>query len=345
MSRPQIDTSLLSIPDPEFLAAVAHFPPPPPYSKDPHVLRQMAAGMQQLTNQIYGPQVPPESEYRVSDHKVPVEGGEIVIRIVSPTPKSDESGKYPVVFWMHPGGFFVGNLESDDFQLRKLAVDCRVITVNVDYRLAPEYLFPTGLNDCYAALKWVVENQSKISANVSAGLIVGGASAGGNLASILTHRARDDPFFQVTGRKITGQILQSPDLVPPTAIPDKYKSRIKSFEELKDAPILQLQIIIDNYERYTTDPSNLFSPDMSPYHRSSFEGLPPAIFQVCGLDPLRDSNLVYEQILSEAGVKTKLFVYPGLPHVFNCLFDIGASKQWEQDLEDGLRWLLAGSAA
>ncbi|KAJ7809782.1 alpha/beta hydrolase fold-domain-containing protein, partial [Mycena olivaceomarginata] len=131
----------------------------------------------------------------------------------------------------------LGDLELDDFQLRILCVELRLCIINVDCRLAPEHQFPTGLEDCYAALKWTVDNAAKFQASFAKGFIVGGSSAGSNLATAVVHRARYDPFFE--NHKITGHVLQIPVLVHPPGYPaDRYAAELLSYEQNKDTPIV-----------------------------------------------------------------------------------------------------------
>lgn len=102
------------------------------------------------------PELPSDSEYQVQDHLVPVDSGEIKVRCVMPISSGpQETGPFPLLVWYHGGGYCLGSSDMDDFYLRTVAVKNRVVVVNVDYRLAPLFPFPTGVNDAYAALKWV----------------------------------------------------------------------------------------------------------------------------------------------------------------------------------------------
>jgi len=236
------------------------------------------------------------------------------------------------------------------FELRILSVELRLAIVNVDYRLAPEHRFPTGLNDCYAALKWTVENCARICGSLDKGFVVGGSSAGANLAAAVAHRSLKDPFFEQ--RKLTGHILQIPALVHPAAYPPDYTSELLSYEQNKNAPTLGKDLMDFYYECLKGPPAD---PDVSPL-LADHTGLPPAYLQVCGLDPMRDEGLLYERLLRELGIPTKLdmrvtpfsvtkhwvnqFRYPGVPHGFKIMFPgIKAAKKWEVDLRGGLRWL------
>ncbi|KAJ7116974.1 hypothetical protein C8R44DRAFT_738840 [Mycena epipterygia] len=91
-----------------------------------------------------------------------------------------------------PAGWVAGNLDMDDFNLRILSFELR---------LSPEHVFPTGLNDCYTALKLTTTNTTELSVSLSKGFLLGGFSAGGNLSGALVHRARDDSFSKSPGIK------------------------------------------------------------------------------------------------------------------------------------------------
>ncbi|TFY78748.1 hypothetical protein EWM64_g5268 [Hericium alpestre] len=87
------------------------------------------------------------------------------------------------------------------------------------------------------------------------------------------------------------------------------------------------------------------SAEFSPLLAASHTGLPPATVYICGLDPLRDEGLLYERVLREAGVKTKLYVYPGLPHGFHVVLpQMKAAAKYNADVDEGIKWLLSGAA-
>ncbi|KAK7682274.1 hypothetical protein QCA50_014477 [Cerrena zonata] len=233
-----------------------------------------------------------------------------------------------------PDAFVLGSVEVEDYLLRRISVELQLVTVNVEYRLAPEYPYPNGLNDGYVALKWVTANAKWLSVSLEKGFIIAGCSAGGNLAASLALRARDDPFFLKT--PLTGQLLQIPQVLHPEAWPEGYD--LYSREQNKDSAFVsraeQLQFS-KLYKGPTLDPA--YSVLLAPEHR----GLPRTYVQVCGADILRDEGLLYEKKLKESGVKTKLDVYPGVPHGAHVLFQsIPACKKMNQDFDNGLKWLL-----
>ncbi|KAJ6506750.1 Alpha/Beta hydrolase protein [Mycena sanguinolenta] len=324
----------LSEPDPELPEIPRN---PGPLSEDliPIMRQTMSANASGWVDRA---RLPAESAYTVENHTIAVEGGEIAIRTVSPTPTATEEPEYPVLVFFHGGGWVLGDLDTDDFNLRILSVELRLAIVNVDYRLAPEFPFPTGLNDCYAALKWTVENCKAIRGSLSKGFIVGGTSAGANLTAAVTHRAVKDPFFEK--HPITGHVLQIPGVVHPAAYPPQYASELLSFNQNADAPILSKAATEFFYRCLGGSPTD---PELSPL-LADHKGLPPAYFQVCGLDPLRDEGLLYERLLREQGVSTRLDIYPGVPHGFHAFAGkIAATEKWEADLRAGLKWILAST--
>src|SRR3984957_21052816 len=125
--------------------------------------------------------IPPPAIYRVEDRRIPGADGEVAARVYTP------EGNPPmgVLVFFHGGGWVLGDLESHDRVCRALANQAGCVVVSVDYRLAPEHVFPAGAEDCYAATKWVSENAASIGAD-GARLAVGGDSAGGNLAAVVS---------------------------------------------------------------------------------------------------------------------------------------------------------------
>ncbi|KAM5545776.1 hypothetical protein V8D89_000814 [Ganoderma adspersum] len=279
--------------------------------------------------------LPPVSTYTLKDRNVAVDGGEIPLRCVIPV-ADDDSQTFPVYVNIHGGGGCIGTIHLDDYVLRRISVDLQIAIVNVGYRLAPEFPFPTGINDCYAALKWTIENAQSLKVDVSKGFLVGGHSAGANFSAVLAQQARDDPFF--AGRQITGQLLREPVTIHPDGYPESLKDELRSIEENEENPTLTATILRHLLHTYGGPPSD---PRMSPLLYSSHEGLPPAYIQVMGLDPLRDDGIVYGKALKAARVKTKIDLYPGVGHGFHYNFpNITLAETVRNDAVKGLKWLL-----
>ncbi|KAH8109262.1 Alpha/Beta hydrolase protein [Phellopilus nigrolimitatus] len=274
----------------------------------------------------------------IEDQTVPVSNpsGEIAVRVY--TPESHTGETFPAFLNIHGGGFCLGTLDTDEFECRALCSTHRAVVVSVDYRLAPEYNWPVGLNDSYTAMKWVVRNASSLHIDPKKGLIVSGASAGANLACTIAQRARADPELKGV---ITGQLLQVPQTCwrnVDEGYPEKYKDQLLSLDQNTDDPILTPAADKMTMNVYSGPQAD---PEMSPLLAETLADLPPAYIQIAGGDPLRDEGLLYAQRLQEDGVPTKIDVYPGMPHAFYKFFpQLAASAKWRTDVESGARWLL-----
>ncbi|KAI0328848.1 hypothetical protein GY45DRAFT_1372084 [Cubamyces sp. BRFM 1775] len=281
------------------------------------------------------PHLPADNAYVVTDHHIPVEGGEIAARCLVPM-VDDESETFPVLLYIHGGGFSLGGIEMDDYTLRIRCVRHKLSVVNVDYRLAPEHPFPTPVNDCYAALKWTASNTSVLRGDLSKGFLIGGESAGANLSAVLSHMARDDPFFE--GRRLRGQYLCEPNICHYAAYPETLKAKFRSVEEFPAMPTLSRQAMERYYRWYNAPPSD---PRFSPLLYPSHQGLPRAYIQAMELDPLRDDAFVYAEVLREAGVETKMDLNLGVTHAFYAVFPaLAAAARVRENAERGFEWLL-----
>ncbi|KAF9259617.1 hypothetical protein L218DRAFT_1079797 [Marasmius fiardii PR-910] len=287
--------------------------------------------------------IPPESEYQVIDHHIEIEDGvELLARSTVPTRKPGEDGRFPLLFWLHGGGWILGNADMDDYYHRRLTVDHRISIVNLEYRLAPEHGFPIPINDSLAALKHIISNPDRFSADLTKGFLIGGSSAGANIATALTHlvldNSEEDPVFQTC--RVTGQILVHPVIIHPSAYPVEYQSSLLSRDEIVDVPGLTKAAMDVLWNYYNPPPSD---PRASPLLFDSHKDLPPTFIQVAGLDPLRDEGLLYEKVLRESGVKTRIETYPGVPHGFHMIYSqLEMTKKFRKDLNLGLGWLLKG---
>ena len=122
----------------------------------------------------------------------------------------------------------MGDLSDEEVNCRLLfSRDLGAVCVNVEYRLAPDHPFPTWINDAWDALQWCAQHASELGADPSQGFIVGGGSAGGNIAAVLAHIARDEQLSP----PLTGQYLSVPAIMcflPPSHIPAQYRSEYLS---------------------------------------------------------------------------------------------------------------------
>ena len=229
----------------------------------------------------------------VSDLSIPVGGAEIAARRYQP------AGAHGTIVWLHGGGWVMNGLAASDAMCRMLADSARATVVSVDYRVAPEHPFPTPLDDCFDALTWIAEYEG------DSPLVVGGDSAGGNMAAVCAVRARD-----AGGPALAAQVL-----VYPATDADM---RSASYLEHGDNQLLMLgtKEMAWFYDQYLPDAADRANPEVSPLRTQDLSGLPPAIVVVAEYDPLRDDGLRYAERLSVAGVDVTLLHYNDMPHVF-----------------------------
>jgi acetyl esterase/lipase len=181
------------------------------------------------------------------------------------------------------------------------------------------------------------ENASTLGADPSKGFLVGGTSAGGNIAAAISHIARDERLSP----PLTGCHLMIPVICNIDALPEKYRKDQHSWEQNEDAAVLgrkACDLFWDCYVPVSERDNELFSPLI---YKTGHANLPPHYFQICGADPLRDEALIYERVLrEEEGFKTKVDVYPGLPHGFWSVFPtIESSKRFIEESVKGVQWL------
>jgi acetyl esterase len=222
----------------------------------------------------------------------------------------EPAGARGTIVWLHGGGWVLDGLELSDALCRTLANESGATVVSVDYRVAPEHRFPVALDDGHDALRWV-------AVQIADGepLIVGGDSAGGNLAAVCALRARTG------GPEILAQVLVYPitdsDLTTPSYL--EYGE--------PELPMLSTEAMAWFFECYARDGDDLTNAELAPLRTPDLSGAPPAIVVVAEIDPLRDDALHYAQRLRDAGVEVTLLHYERMPHGFfsrPTVFDDGA---------------------
>ena len=233
----------------------------------------------------------------VEDRTIPGPAGDIPIRVYRPS--VDET--LPVCLYFHGGGFVVGSLTSHDPVCRELAAAANVTVVAVDYRLAPEHVFPAAIEDCWAALQWVAANGDELRVDTSR-LAVAGDSAGGNLAAVMTLHARD-----AGGPAIAFQLL-----IYPAVSVEEFPSR--SHPDTQTI-LLNVELMRWFWEHYATgiDPA---TPELSPLAAEDLSSLPTAWVITAECDPLRDEGEAYAKKLEEAGVAVEYRHIEAMPHAF-----------------------------
>ena len=241
---------------------------------------------------------PVEAVARIEDHRVPVEGGEIIVRCYTPA----GPGPFPVHVYFHGGGWVIGDLETHDGICRSIANAAASVVASVDYRLAPEHKYPVAAEDAFAATRWVAQQGARLGIDASR-MAVGGDSAGGNLAAAVTLMSRDRG-----GPPLALQVL---------VYPVTHQSfDTASYQDHADGYLLTRSAMRWFWNQYLRRPEDGVDPHASPLLARSLHGLPPALVITAEYDPLRDEGEAYAARLREAGVPVTLTRYPGMIHGF-----------------------------
>jgi acetyl esterase len=233
---------------------------------------------------------------------IPSPAGSIPARIYTPTRLRKANGLAPGLVFFHGGGWVIGDLDSHDVVCRKLADEGELMVVSVDYRLAPEHKFPAAVDDAIASTKWIAENAKQFGIDASR-LMVGGDSAGGNLAAVVAISARDG-----SGPDIAGQLLIYPAI--------DFAMTHPSHREPETSILLTHSVIRWFRDHYLNGAADVGDWRASPARARTLIGLPPAYVLTAGADPLRDEGDEYARRLKEAGVAVTHRTFPGQFHGF-----------------------------
>lgn len=256
-----------------------------------------------------------------SDTPVSMRDGEqIRVRIARPAAATADA---PVIVYYHGGGWVLSNPDNYDPLTGFLADRLGAVVVAPDYRKAPQHKAPQASLDAFDVLRWVGSRPDQVGA--TGPIAVAGDSAGGNLSAIVAILARDQD-----GPALAGQAL----IYPCVDLTRSHPSSHWRDEAVLTGPSMDafMSFYLDGAEVAADDP--LISPLWAPSHAD----LPPALIQTAECDPLVDEGRHYAQVLTAAGVPTRLTEYAGMPHGFMSFpgaTPVGAQARHE--LVDSLR--------
>jgi acetyl esterase len=207
----------------------------------------------------------------------------------------------PALVYFHGGGWVIGNIETHDVLCRQLCQASGCAVFSVDYRLAPEHVFPAAYEDALAAFHWVVSQAPDLHIDPLR-VAVGGDSAGGNLAAAVCLGARGSalpPAFQMLIYPATLMYPNTP-----------------SFHANGEGYGLTAQAMDWFMDHYLPTRGHGDDWRASPLKASSHADLPPALVLTAGFDPLRDEGLQYADALSNAGVEAQYICFERQIHGF-----------------------------
>jgi acetyl esterase/lipase len=243
----------------------------------------------------------------------------------------DQSSKLPALYWIHGGGYVMGDIDMDDRLMKQMVKRIGCVAVSVDYRLAPEHPFPTPVEDCYTGLKWLFAHADELGVE-PARIAIGGPSGGGGLTAGLGLLARDRKEVQVAYQLLIYPMIDD-------------RNATAAAHAITDPRVWNRESNRLGWKAYLGRDGG--GADVSPYaaatRATDLSNLPPTYISVGTLDLFVDENIDYAQRLIQAGVPTELHVYPGAFHGFD-MFAPSArvSKQFKADRDNALKRALHG---
>ena len=223
---------------------------------------------------------------------------ELPIRIYRPS----EENNLPALVFFHGGGWVLNFLDIYEPALRKIAKNGNFVIIAVDYQKAPEYSYPAPLDDCYATLKWVIENSAELGIDLAA-IGVGGDSAGGNLASSVAFKAFNEQLIS-----LAFQLLIYPC--------NDYQMNYPSAVNYSQGYGLTTQAMKWFWDQYLSKIEDQEDPYAVPAKAKSLRGVAPAILIAAEFDPLTDDVKNYYQKLIKDSVPAIYKEFAGQIHGF-----------------------------
>lgn len=244
---------------------------------------------------FYGPAEPVQ---RVEALTIPGPAGPMKARLYA----AEADGPLPITVYFHGGGWVLGDCDSHDKGVRALTNAAGCLSVSVEYRLAPEHVFPAAIDDCFAALKWVADNAAALGGDPSR-IAVAGDSAGGNLAAACALLAKAEG-----GPDLAFQLLIYPVL--------DSDMETESYREHAEAVVLNRARMAYFWDLYVPDQAMRADWRVAPMQAPDLSGLPPALIIGSGIDPLFSEGVAYAERLRAAGVAAEHLPFPQMAHAF-----------------------------
>lgn len=362
------DFSSYGGPSDEWLAVEADLPAPVPNQTVSEMTLIANQGREAIASKAM---VSLSPQVHTRDHSVKArDGHSLEVRSYRPSSVA-VSEILPIYMHFHGGGFVFGTLASEDAICARIAVSVGVVVVNVNYRHAPEFPYPTAWNDAEDSFVWLHNHLDEVNGDGQR-VVLGGISAGSRLISSLVLAKHFGKAAKGCPDAI-GQVLMIPSLVHVDCCEPQLKKMkdksISSYVTNKDAPILPMSKIFFFENLLKVENPDVADLKLNPGNATPEEvkGLPPTVFGITGLDPLRDEGLLYAKMLTEAGcvtsdffivacaweiadsnsrVPTNINIFRGVPHGFRRFGDkLSASKKWDNVIDEGIKWALSNPVA
>jgi acetyl esterase len=245
--------------------------------------------------------LPPIELGSVEEQSVPGPDGDIPVRVYRP---EGAEGLLGALVYYHGGGHVIGSMDTHDSVARAMCRDANIVVLSVDYRMGPEAKFPAAVDDCYAATKWLSDNADAMGVRADR-IAVGGDSAGGNLALVVSLMARDnDDSLSVAYQLLVYPVM---DYTGGTPTYDTYGI---GFGPLMAASIPYFR------EHYLNSDAELADWRASPARAENFAGLPPALLITAECDILNHEGRECSARLNAEGVACEHVDFEGMIHGF-----------------------------
>ncbi|KAL4724459.1 hypothetical protein ACLX1H_009075 [Fusarium chlamydosporum] len=244
-------------------------------------------------------------EIHMKDYTVTARDGHpLEVRTYRPS-TSDPNARLPIYIHLHGGGYVFGNIASEDAICTAIALGANVTVVNLNYRHAPDFAYPTPWEDTEDTFHWIHDNIEELL-GIPSQVVIGGISAGAQLSAALTLQQNMSPDG-LSRPKLAGQVLMIPALIHPECY-DPILAQLKdpslsSYVQNADAPLLNKAAL----EKFTSllrvqnpDPKDV-RLNIGHATAEQIKGMPPTTLGIAGLDCFRDEALFYGKKLAEAG--------------------------------------------
>lgn len=233
----------------------------------------------------------------VREQEIPGPSGTIAARVYVPPGE----GPFPLVLYVHGGGWVIADLDTYDSSARALCETSEAVVLSTHYRQAPEHRFPAAHEDVFAAYRWAREHASELNADPQR-MAVAGESAGGNMAMAISLMARkaglEQPVHQVLIYPVTSTSLDWP-----------------SVEENAKAKPLNKAMLPWFLEKYAPNPADRRDPRLN-LMSAELRGLPSTTIVTAEIDPLRSEGYALATRMEEAGVSVEHRDFRGVTHEF-----------------------------
>ncbi|CAA7196088.1 alpha/beta hydrolase [Chryseobacterium potabilaquae] len=213
-------------------------------------------------------------------------------------PSNEKKKKTSAIIYLHGGWFVSGSIETHDAVIRKLANATGSVVIFIDYRLAPEYPFPAGLEDINAASEWIINNSTALGIDEN-NIGVAGDSAGGALAISLATQLRTQLKFQILIYPAADNTLSTP-----------------SWETYKNGPVTNKEEAYRVWNWYLSSSEDKENPLAIPILIKDFKDVPPALVILAEHDPLLDEGVHLINNMKEGGVMVETLLYKDMVHGF-----------------------------